>query len=93
MKKGREFWERMATGADLPGEGIPGQSLLELLGESRVLIEGHRGVREYSPEKIGISVSFGMVSVCGCNLELIHMTGNQLVIRGQIQGIHLLRRV
>ena len=92
MKKRRDFWERVTSAADLPGEGIPGQSLVELLGENRVLIEGHRGVREYSREKIGVSVHFGEVCVCGCDLELIHMTGNQLVIRGQIQGITLRRR-
>lgn len=92
MKKGRGFLERMAADADLPGEGIPGESLVEILGQSRVLVEGHRGVREYSREKISVSVKFGEVCICGCNLELIHMSGNQLVIRGQIYEITLLRR-
>ena len=92
MGKEGGFWESLAMGADLPGEGIPGQCMVELLGEHRVLIEGHRGVREYSEEKIGVCVSFGTVCVSGCSLELAYMTRNQLVIRGKIHGITLHRR-
>ena len=92
MAKGEGLWERLAQMAELPGEGIPGQSMVELLGESRVLIEGHRGVREYSREKIGVNVIYGTVCICGCNLELAHMTAQQLVIRGKIDTITLQRR-
>ena len=92
MAKGEGFWERLAQMAELPGEGIPGPSMVELLGENRVLIEGHRGVREYSREKIGVNVNYGTVCICGCNLELAHMTAQQLVIRGKIDTITLQRR-
>ena len=92
MTKGMGFWEQMAARGDLPGEGIPGQSLVELLGEHRVLIEGHRGVREYCRERIGVKVNFGIICVCGSGLELAHMTAEQLVIRGRIDGITLQRR-
>ncbi|MBQ7129913.1 MAG: sporulation protein [Oscillospiraceae bacterium] len=87
--KGSDFlWERL----DLPGEAIPGQPLVEIAGDSRVLIEQHRGVREYSRERIGVNVKFGVVQVCGSCLELRRMTREQLVIRGKIDGISLLRR-
>ena len=92
MTKGEGFWERLAEMAELPGEGIPGQSMVELLGENRVLIEGHRGVREYSREKIGVNVKYGTVCICGCGLELAYMTAQQLVIRGRIDTVTLLRR-
>ena len=41
------WMERMVERADLPGEALPGQPLVELLGERRVLIEHHGGVTEY----------------------------------------------
>lgn len=92
MGKRRNLWDRLAETAEMPGEVLPGQSVLELLGDKRILIERHGGVVQYSPEKIGIKLKFGTVFVCGCALELIHMTQGQLVIQGRIDTITLHRR-
>ena len=81
-----DLWERL----DLPGECLPGQVLVEIAGENRVLIEHHRGVREYGHEKICVRVSYGMVQVCGRGLHLRCMTRSQLVICGCIRGITLM---
>ena len=92
MKKDRNVLQWIAEGADLAGEPIPGQSLVELSGDCRVLIENHCGVIEYSRERIGIGVKFGQVTVCGCGLELCRMTREQLIICGRIDTISLIRR-
>ena len=92
MGKGSRFLEQLTQSADICGECLPGQSLLELLGDNRVLIERHRGVQEYSRERIGFKMRYGLVVVCGCGLEMIHMTREQLVIRGRIDCITLHRR-
>ena len=76
----------------MPGEILPGQSLVELAGDSRVLIENHQGVTEYSRCRIGATVSFGRVLVCGEDLELARMTQRQLVIIGRVEGVTLVRR-
>ena len=88
MKRRSDLWEQM----DLPGESLPGQVLIEITGENRVLIENHRGVREYSRERIGVKVKHGLVQVCGSCLELRCMTKDQLVISGHIDGVFLKRR-
>jgi len=88
MKSRRDLWEQM----DLPGESLPGQVLVEITGDNRVLIEHHRGVREYSRERISVGVKYGLVQVCGNCLELRCMTKEQLVISGQIDGVLLKRR-
>lgn len=88
MKRRSDLWEQM----DLPGESLPGQVLVEITGENRVLIENHRGVREYSRERIGVKVKYGLVQVCGSCLELRCMTKDQLVISGRIDGVLLKRR-
>ena len=92
MGKGSRFWEQLVQSADMNGECLPGQSLLELLGDNRVLIEHHRGVQEYSRERIGIKMRYGQILVCGCGLEMMQMTREQLVIRGRIDSITLHRR-
>ena len=82
------LWEQL----DLPGESLPGQVLIEISGDNRVLIEHHRGVMEYGKEKICIKVKYGAVHITGTGLELCCMTREQLVITGRIGGICLMRR-
>lgn len=92
MGRGRYFLERLADETDLVAEPLPGQPIVEIAGDRRVLIENHFGVKAYSREKIVVKVKFGFVCVCGCGLELMRMTKAQLVIRGRIDGVTLQRR-
>ena len=92
MKQRRGWIERLADATDLQGEAFPGQPLMELYGDRRVLIEHHAGVTEYGRERIQIKVRYGQLCICGKCLELSRMTSDQLVITGQIDAITLIRR-
>ncbi len=67
--------------------------LVELLGNSRLLVENHIGVMAYSQEKIAIRVTFGYLLITGQNMKLAEMQKEQLVIFGQIDGVCLHREV
>lgn len=90
--KSVRFLERLAERADLPGEPLPGQAIVELAGDRRVLIEKHGGVTQYSAERIGVRVNYGTVCIAGCGLELKQMTKERLVIAGRIDSVNLIRR-
>lgn len=92
MGKAYRFLELLADRAELESEPMPAQPIIEVAGDSRVLVENHRGVSAYSTQRILIKVSFGTVCVCGCGLQLIRMTKEQLVIRGRIDSVSLQRR-
>lgn len=92
MKQRKGLMERLTEAADLPGEVIPGQPLVEIAGDSRILIEHHGGVTEYGREKIRVKMKYGELCICGCSLELARMTKEQLVIAGRIDSVTLLRR-
>lgn len=89
MGRGERLWERLTEAAELGQESMPGETVVELLGTRRVLIENHLGVSGYCAERVIVHVKFGWVCVSGSNLELLHMTRSQLVIRGQISGVSL----
>ena len=83
-----DFWEHL----NLLGESMPGQVLVEIVGQNRVLIEHHHGILEYSHEKISVNVKFGVIQVFGENLRLSCMTKAQLIISGKIDCVALKRR-
>lgn len=91
MKQQGRLLERLILGAQLPSEALPGQSLVEIVGQCRVLIENHQGVTVYGCKEIHIKVRFGEIIICGENLELANMTKHQLVIVGRIDSATLQR--
>lgn len=92
MGKGHFFLERLSENSDLAMEPLPGQPIVEIAGDKRVLIENHMGVKAYGRDKILVKVKYGCLCVCGCGLELLRMTREQLVIGGKIDGVSLQRR-
>ena len=78
--------------AELTDEVLPGQTVIELIGEGRVLIEGHGGILAYSNEEVYAKVSYGIAKTIGCNLKLSYMDDCKLIITGDITAIHLARR-
>lgn len=93
MGRSYRFLERFAERAELETEPMPAQTIVEIAGDSRVLVENHEGVKAYSSEKILIGVKYGCICICGCRLTLIRMTKEQLVIRGKIDSVSLQRRI
>lgn len=92
MKRRQRVMEKVVLGADLPGMAIPGQTLVEIAGESRVLIENHQGVTVYECNAIHVRVCFGELCITGSGLELMRMSKCQLVITGRIDCVALQRR-
>ena len=86
------WMQKFTDGMDLPGELPPGVPVIEIAKDCRVLIERHRGMTEYSRERIRVRVCFGIVCICGSGLELSHMSRDKLVISGQIDAVQIERR-
>lgn len=81
--------QRAAVRANLPGEAIPGKSLVELYGTNRVLIEKHCGITGYSDRKICVRCMWGEMYIEGTDLSIACMTQHQLIILGNITSILL----
>lgn len=88
----KRLFERMAVVTDLDNEPIPGKTLIEVVGDSSVLIENHCGVISYSTENVTVKTKHGCVVVNGSQLILRQMTSEQLKICGTIFKVELRRR-
>ena len=89
--RNRGVMQKFCDLADLPDEPLNGLPLVEIAGDRRVLIERHLGVTEYTKERILIKVRIGQICVYGDEMELSSMTKGQLIIRGQIAGVHIIK--
>jgi sporulation protein YqfC len=90
MEKG--IMQHLTAAAELSDEVLPGIPLIEIAGESRVLIEHHFGVTEYGRCQICVRVKYGLVIIHGSHLELTRMTRQIMVVTGCIECVRLERR-
>ena len=91
MKQHSKLSEKVLFRADLPGESLPNQPLIELIGDRRVLIENHLGVICYGNCDIKVSVRYGTICIQGSGLQLVNMTHQQLIVTGQIDSVSIKR--
>ena len=91
--QGKNWIQKLADGMDLTEEPLPKVPVVEIIGDTRVLIECHENVIKYDFEEICVRTNYGTVSVYGNNLKLIKMTQEQAVIAGLIDGVSIQRRV
>ncbi len=81
--------ERMAAVFDLPGDVVAGLPRIELMGDSELRMENHRGILDYGSEEIHISGGKLAVRVTGEDLELRAMNQTELLITGHIRAVEL----
>ena len=77
----------------LQTQPIPGHSIVEILGDSRVLVERHSGVTSFSEVAVCIKTSYGNVHVSGNALKITCVSKEQLVIVGCIESVSIIRSV
>ena len=70
MRKRRCIWERITALPTHSTDSVLCQTIVEIAGDRRILIENHLGVVTYGQEKVIVKVKYGAVSICGCSLEL-----------------------
>lgn len=65
------------------------QTLVELVGRKRVLVEHHKGILGYSQQEILVGTEDGVLRIEGDHLCLCCMSREQLFISGSIRSIVL----
>ena len=84
MKTARELPAALAERLELPEALLPGGGRLTLCAGRQALIEGQRGILEYTPERIVVSFGREKLSLAGNNLYLRAMNAEELLVTGRI---------
>ena len=77
-------------GSPLAEDLVGGLPRLELTGGSRLLIEDHRGILEYTDTVLRVALRRGTITVVGEELQLTALTLRELAVSGRIRSIELL---
>lgn len=85
MKAVRELPLELVERLELPEELVPGRGRLTLDGGRQALIEGQRGILEYTPERIVVSFGREKLMLAGDSLRLRAMNAGELLIAGRIR--------
>jgi sporulation protein YqfC len=60
-----------------------------IVGELGVLIQNHRGLIQYAPERIVVGVGEGQVTVTGESLEIGEVNQEDMIVRGLIKTVEM----
>ena len=83
----RTFLTRLAEKSGLPADIAAGLPHMELNGFSECALDRHRGIVEYSRERIVVALNIGDVTLEGQGLELRQMHRERLCVTGRIERI------
>ncbi len=86
VKADRELPAALEELLELPGDVLPGGGRLTLCGGRQALIEGQRGILEYTPERIVVSFGREKLSLNGDSLRLRAMNRGELLVTGRIRA-------
>lgn len=87
--KGEKKWrQNLADLLELPREIILNLPRMTMVGNLQCYLENHRGVIQYTAEKIRVSVNGGEIIVEGRDLTIRYMANDELAIDGSIDTIH-----
>lgn len=60
-----------------------------IVGDLGVLISNHRGLMQYSPDRIVVGVGAGQIIISGDNLEIEEVGKEQMAVRGIIKFVEM----
>ncbi|MBQ2974326.1 MAG: YabP/YqfC family sporulation protein [Clostridia bacterium] len=87
QNRAENILDSISRSLDLPQDAVSGYAHIELSGNKEAIIEGCRGVLEYSDSLIALNTGKLTVRVCGCGLTIVSMQNGQAVIKGTITGV------
>lgn len=75
---------------DLPGEITLNLPKIIIIGYSQMLIENHKGVIEYTPQKIRLNSGIGVIKIEGTDLNLKNIAADDIIVTGRIKAVNFI---
>ncbi len=86
MHKNRQ-WQRLAGVLEIPQDIILDLPRITMLGNQQLLVENHKGIIEYTPSLVRISLNQGELKISGKNLILGNLQIEQILVEGTVEDV------
>ena len=86
MKKKRMV-SRIDKILDMPQEVVSDIPKVTIVGFEEIWIENYKNILEYEDIFIKINTYIGAINISGFNLKLIHLTEDDVMVKGKIDTI------
>lgn len=87
MKKARNYFQKILSEADFPGEILTGAPIVEIKGSTEAVVIRHRGIIRYDEDEIWAASSIGAIQIRGSKLNVVCMNRERIVVRGRIDSV------
>ena len=75
---------------ELPKEIMLNLPKISMIGNNQMLVENHKGVIEYTPQRIRVNSSIGVIRIQGSEMNLKNIAADDIMIIGEIKIIEFL---
>lgn len=89
--RGKSLRHRVANALDLPKDIVLDLPRMTIIGDLQAVIENHRGVVEYTPEKIVLNMDKGRLEIVGEDLHIGAIYKEEINITGRIGSLSFRR--
>lgn len=79
--------QKIKETATLTGVLMHRENHVELTGNHEAMVDGCKGIVEYSENTIRVNIEQGQLKFVGRDLQIVCMTEDSMVIRGFIMGL------
>ena len=70
---------------ELPRDIMLNLPKISMIGNNQMLVENHRGVIEYTPQRIRVNSSIGVIRIQGNDMKLENIAADDIMITGEIR--------
>ncbi len=85
----RKLRQELSEALELPLDVSLDLPKVTIVGDLGVLIENHRGLVHYSPDRIVIGVGKGQIAILGRSLEIEEVSKEDMIVRGRLGSIQM----
>ncbi len=75
------------TAMDLPPDVLLDMPRVHMVGNLEVVVDNHKGLRQYTSLEIRVRIKGGVLIVCGKKLRIAFLTKDDLKITGRIGNV------
>lgn len=86
-RKKKDRFNKINRLLELPEEVITDKPKLTIVGFEEILIENYKAILEYEDYYIKINTHIGAININGFNLRLKEMTGDDIMVLGNIDSM------